>query len=209
MSPEALAARHPRLYHLTLAAAVPGILRYGLLSTASLLDLYEIPAADRLSIEGARRPARIEIHHCVHGTATITDNSPLVLASLATCLDDGLTPTDWLRLLNARAFLWANERGLQTLANAQGNRGRQLAILVIDTLGLAREHQTRIEISAINSGATVRRPPRRGLATFTPLAAYSYADWQKRRGKRDRIREVTVLGGVPDIAKYVQAVRKE
>ena len=207
MSPEELAARHPRLYHLTLAESVAGIMRHGLLATSSLLDLFAVPDVERAAIESARRADRMVIAHPLHGSAIITDNRPIVMSSLANCLDDGLQPADWLRLLNARVFFWVSETGLQSLAGAQLNRGRKLAVLVVDTLGVARAHRDRIELSAINSGSTVRRPPRRGLSTFTPLGARDYKDWQTQRGRKDTIREVTVRAGVPDIAEHMIEVR--
>ncbi len=81
-------------------------------------------------------------------------------------------------------------------------------MLTIDTLPLARDYADAIELSPINSGATIRKPARRGLATFTPLRAMPYVAWSAKRGRRDRILEVTVVGGIPDIAKYVIAVRR-
>ena len=203
MSPEDLATLHPRLYHVTTPGALPGILRHGLLPTTRLLDLFEVPAADRPAIEATRRPGSVALRHPVHGTAVITDNLPLHVRALEACLDDGLAPSDWFRILNERVFLWADEAGLQRLLGARLNRGRARDVLELDTLGLARAHLGQVEISAINSGATLRRAARRGRATFTRLGRCTYAEWQRLRGRRDRILEVTVVGGIPDIAAYL------
>lgn len=203
LSPEDLAARHPRLYHLTEPDALPGIMRHGLLPTQWLLTLFEVAEADRRAIERQRRPASIRLTHPVHGRATITDNMPLSMAALATCLDDGLAPEDWLRILNERVFFWADEKGLAALLGARLNRAREREVLVLDTLSVARRYLGQMELSAINSGATIRRAARRGLSTFVPTERHSYAAWRRLRGGLDRVREVTVVGGVLDVADHL------
>lgn len=207
VSPEDLAALHPRLYHLAVPGTLDGVRRHGLLPTARLLDLFGVPEADRAAIEGARRPASVVLRHPVHGTATVTDNLPLHENALRACLDDGLQPADWFRILNGRVFLWADEAGLARLLHARTVRGRAREVLEFDTLSLARRHHDRIELSAINSGATLRRPARRGLSTFTPMDRHTYPEWRRLRGRRDRILEVTVVGGIPDAADLVAASR--
>ncbi len=207
MTPEQLAARHPRLYHVTTPGAWNTISRLGLLSASALLDLFRLDADRRAELTARRRPREVRIEHPLHGTAVLNDNLPLSERALASCLDDGLTPQDWLGLLNGRVFFWADPQGLDRLMGARMNRNRPREVLVFDTLGLARAHAENIEISPINSGSTIRRPARRGRATFTPLLAKSYADWQRQRGRQDRILEVTVRGGVADIARYLVEVR--
>ncbi len=209
MRAEELAARHPRLFHLTAPGNLPGILRHGLLATSALLTLFEVADDGRAALEAAPRPDGVVLRHPVQGEAGLTDNLPLSVAALTGCLDDGVTAADWLRLLNRRVFLWADEAGLGRLLDARLNRGRDRIVLVLDTLGVVRDHAERVELSAINSGATMRRPARRGLATFTPLAAApSLGDWRRLRGGRDDVREVTVLGGIGDVSRYLVEVRQ-
>jgi hypothetical protein len=167
-----------------------------------------VPAGRRTALTERRRPAEVALDHPRHGRVVLNDNLPLSEAALAGCLDDRLQPRDWLAMLNARVFFWADESGLMRLLAARMNRGRAREVLVVDTLGLATAHAARMEICPINSGSTIRRPARRGLATFTPLGAMGYAEWRRRRGGRDRILEVTVVGGVPDIARHVIERRK-
>lgn len=184
-------------------ASLPGILRHGLLPTSALLSLFEVPDAERPAIERKRRPGSVTLAHPVHGRAVITDNLPLSEAALEACLDDGLAPADWLALLNGRVFFWPDREGLGRLLGARLNRGRERSVLVFDTLGLARAHGERMELAAINTGSTIRRPARRGRSTFTPLRRHDYEAWQRLRGGRDRIREVTVVGGVSPIAEHL------
>ncbi len=204
MTPEELAALHPRLYHVTTPGAWPGIARHGLLSAAASLARLGVPAEQARRLTTTRRPVEVPLADGA-GRVVLNDNSPLSEAALCHCLDDGLTPAEWLAMLNARVFFWADEAGLARLLAARMNRGRARTVLVLDTLGLARAHAARVELCPINSGATLRRPARRGLATFTPLGAMSYQEWRRRRGRStpDRILEIVVQGGVPDIADHL------
>ncbi len=208
MTPEELAARHPRLFHVTLPGATASILKRGLLPASRLLELFEAGPEQRMRLERAPRPAAVPLCHPLHGTAVINDQAPMTAAGLAKCLDDGLAPADWLALLNRRVFFWSGEEGLARLLGARANRMRTVDVLIVDTLGLARAFAETIEICPINSGATMRRPARRGLSTFTPLLALPYEAWSRQRGRRDRILEVTVVGGVTDIGRYVVEVRR-
>lgn len=203
MSPEDLAKLHPRLFHVTEPGAWAGIREHGLLSSASLLTLFKAPPDIRDAALRSRRPLPVPITHPVHGCAVLNDNIPLTEKALSMCLDDGLLPEDWLGMLNTRVFFWPDEASVQTFLGARFNRGKRKEVLAFDTLSLARAHSGRMELCPINSGATIRKPARRGLATFTPLAAMSYAQWRAQRGGRDTIREVTVRDGIPDIASYL------
>lgn len=207
MSPEELAERHPRLFHVTEPGAWPSIARLGLLSTRRLLDLFEVGAERRLALETRRRPDAVALEHPEHGRVLLNDQRPLSESALRRCLDDGLEPADWIGMLNDRVFFWADQSGLDRLLSARMNRARPRAILVVDTLSLARAHAGRIEICPINSGATMRRPARRRLGTFTPLEAMSFAAWRRKRGQRDSIVEVMVRDGVSDIERHVREVR--
>ncbi|NAZ36084.1 hypothetical protein [Rubellimicrobium sp. CFH 75288] len=204
MTPEALAALHPRLFHLTAPEALQGIARHGLLPPLALLELFEADEALRARTL-ARRAAPVVLTHPRHGTATVMDNAPLSDAKLARVLDDGLSPADWRRMLAGRVFFWPRPEDLARLLGARLNRTRPRAALVFDTLSLARAHRDRLEISPINAGATLRAPARRGLATFAPLSGTDWSAWRRRRGLSapDRIREVTVRGPVPDAMRHV------
>ena len=209
MTPEELATLHPRLYHTTDAANLDGILRHGLLATHGILDLFGVPPAERETFVRQRRPDRVRLERPDGGVAVITDNGPLHMASLASCLDDGLTPADWCAKLNERVFFWVDERSLHRLVNAAASRERDRVALVFDTSRLAHVYAGQIELSPINSGSTLRKPARRGEATFTPLLRYSYAEWRRLRQQRgekttpDSIKEVTVLGGIQDVRPFL------
>jgi hypothetical protein len=203
MTPEELAERHPKLYHITEPGASLSIKRHGLLSTTRLLKLYEVETTQREQLETKRRPLAVEIQHPHHGSIVLNDNAPLSEVALQKCLDDDLSPADWLKLLNARVFFWPDEKSLNLHLSARLNRTRSREVFVVDTLSLVKAHVERIELSPINSGVTFRKAARRGLTTFTPLLKHSYSEWSKLRGSRDKIHEVTVLDHVEDIAEHI------
>lgn len=209
MTAAELAARHPRLYHLTDPLAWGSIRRHGLLSAAALVELFELPAPRRAELLAARRPHAVAIEHPRHGRAVLSDNLPLSERALERCLDDGLSPSDWLRLLNARVFFWASREGLARLAGARRNRDRPRLTLELDTLSLASAHAERLCLSPINSGATLRRAVRRGRTTFTPMLRHDYAAWSRLRGRRDRVLEVTVDTAVPDVERHLVALHRD
>lgn len=203
MSPEELAAKHPLLYHITRPEAMPGIRKHGLLPASSLLALFEIPSKQRELVESRRRATSVAIRHPVHGEATLTDNQPLSNAALSSCLDDGLTPADWLRLLNQRVFFWVDEKDVDSHLRASIRLGEKRVVLMLDTLGVIRSRYELVELAPINTGSTIRRPARRGLSTFTPARLHGYREWQRLRGGHDRVKELTIKGCVDDIDAHM------
>lgn len=203
MTPKELATRHPRLYHVTEPGAWNNIKQHGLLSTSHILDLYEIQGAHRTEIVGKRRPQAIALEHPQYGRVVINDNVPMSEQALLKCLDDNLTPADWLGLLSEYVFFWPDEANLQRHLQAKLNRFRSREVIVIDTVSLAEVYVECMALSPINSGSTIRKPARRGLKTFTPLLHHSFNEWRKLRGGRDDIREVVVQGTIKDITSYV------
>jgi hypothetical protein len=204
MTPEDLAQRHPRLYHLTSPGAVESIRRHGLLPPLSLLDLFGADPGTRTRAL-ARRPEAVVLTHPVHGRAVVTDNRPLSDVALARILDDGLSPDDWRWRLAERVFFWVDGRDLAKLRGARLNRDRARVVIEFDTLSLARAHADKLEISPINSGATIHDPPRRGNGTYAPLLCTDWQEWRRRRGRvaPDRVKEVTIRGPVLDAGAHI------
>ena len=78
VTPEELAQAYPRLYHMADAQSWESIRKHGLLSTSSLLDLYEVKEKERADIEIRRRPDSVPILHDKHGRAVVRDQKPLI-----------------------------------------------------------------------------------------------------------------------------------
>ena len=203
MLPEELASHHPVLFHLADAEAFEGIKRHGLLSAATLVEVFEVEAELRAQLLTQRRPKPVRLLHEKHGIAILNDNRPLSEAKLAKCLDDGLSVADWLLMLNSRVFFWADERRLARLKEAPINKERPKIILRLRTLDLVADHAQFAELSPINTGATIHVPARRGLSTFSRLSSHSYPDWRHLRRKNDKIAEVVFTRPIHSIEKYL------
>ncbi|MEM1255068.1 MAG: hypothetical protein AAGI69_21750 [Cyanobacteria bacterium P01_H01_bin.21] len=208
MTIDELACLHPYLFHVTTPGAWASIRQHGLLSTQRLLELFDVERELQQQLQTTRRATAVPLHHAEYGNVVLNDNLPLSEKALSHCLDDGLTPEQWLAMLNERVFFWPDEAGLASMFNAKMNRNRTREVLVVETAKLPSAIATRMELCPINSGSTIRKPARRGLHTFTPLGKHTYRDWQKLRGRRDRIREVVFRGSVDEIENYVIDVRQ-
>jgi hypothetical protein len=207
MTPEELAERHPRLFHVTTPGAWDSIRRFGLLSTEALLRAAGRPADEIERLTTRRRPARVVLDATALGRIVLNDNIPLSEKALEKCLTGGLKPAEWLRILNQRVFFWVGDARMQLLRDARANQADRREVLVFDTLGLVRHCAERVAIAPINTGSTLRAPAARGPDTFTPLGAMTYREWQRRRmppnRSPDHIVEVTVSAGIPGIERYL------
>ena len=111
----------------------PSIQRHGLLSTSALLDLFAVPEPQRGAIERAHRPNCVLLQHPSHGRAAIRDQKPMSDAALRRCLQDGMTPEEWYRLLNGRVFFWPTRSRLLGLLGARPYRSMDHDVLELDT----------------------------------------------------------------------------
>jgi len=196
----------PTLYHMAERGSWPSIRQHGLLSTSALLDLYGVHGAERDAIEAQRRPAGVRLEHPALGAAVVRDQQPMDDAGLRKCLEDGLSPENWYRLLNRKVFFWLTRARLDRLLNARPYRNLEHDVLELDTAALVAAYRGAITLSPINSGATRPFPAPRGLATFLPIAEYPYAYWRSKRPRGERIVELAVDRGVPDIFRFVRQV---
>lgn len=206
MDTQQLITQFPRLYHLTAFGGAQGILRHGLLSTSRLLDLFEVYGERRRRLETQQRLETTRLVHPRHGTALLRDQKPLSERALARCLEPGISPPDWYRLLNNKTFFWLSRRRLEKLLNARANRELRHAILIIDTAKLVDRYEPVIELAPINTGNAQRRARPRGSRTFLPIGDYPYRDWRKKRPAWDAVVELTIAEAVEDIADFVIAI---
>jgi hypothetical protein len=203
-----LIAIYPRLFHLAEDGSWESIERHGLLSTSALLDLHGVAGAERAAIELARRPQSVSIAGQGLQPAVVRDQKPMTASALEKCLTGGVTPRDWFEILNGRVFFWLSKRRVTRLLGARAYRERPQIVLTVDTRSLVDSYRDRIELSPINSGATIYNPAPRGRSTFVPISDYPFDDWAKKRGRDNAVVELVVRGGVPDIRLHVVAVQR-
>ena len=188
--------RHPRLFHMATAGALPQIQRYGLLSTKKTLEMLGVPEDESEKLLSQRRPQSVGLSHPEYGNFVLRDQKPMRDAALATCLE-GVTIPDWYRLLNERVFMWATQERVETLLGARAYRSTSHLVLTIDTAKLVADHEEDLRLSSINSGATLYVPPQRGINTFCRLS-----DYELFNGRR-QIVEVTVYEAIPRMGEYI------
>lgn len=196
----------PTLYHMAEAGSWPSIQNYGLLSTTALLDRYEIAGAARAAMESKRRPTSVPLERTGFGRAVVRDQLPMDDEGLSRCLEDGLSPEDWYRTLNAKVFFWLTWERLLRLLNAGTYRLQEHDVLALDAKSLVQAYEDKIWLCPINSGCTKPFPHPRGKNTFQRTSDYPYAEWKAKRKRGERAVEVAVDYAVPDAAKFVTRV---
>lgn len=205
MDIEVLIKTYPYLYHMAEEGSWPLIQKHGLLSTAALLDLHKVTGAVRASLETQRRPEKFSLTSKHFDTVVLRDQKPIIETKLQKCLQDGLHPSDWYRILNGKTFFWVDTNRLSTLLNAHHYKNGEHIVLTVRTEPLVRAYAETISLCHMNSGNTLPFAHPRGKNTFLPINQYP----AKPSGLPvKRVAELVVDYGVPDIAKYVASVTR-
>jgi hypothetical protein len=197
---------YPRLYHLTHLDNWPLIRQLGLLSTSALLDLFEIDGDERRAVESCNRRDLVPIRSAAHGLAILRDQKPMDDRGLARALTDGITPTEWYRLVNRHVFFWVDRRRVDRLLGARAYRNGRHALLVVRTRDLLDRHSDQVVLSPLNTGATKPMPHPRGRDCFVRPAAYPFAQLVQRRSRRDAVVELAIPTAVPDLLYALERV---
>jgi hypothetical protein len=202
-------AVYPRLWHMAEDGSWPSIQQNGLLSTAALLDLYRIDGARRFELLSRNRRESVKITRAGLPDAVVRDQKPMSDSALQKCLQAGMTPRQWYEMLNEKVFFWLSRKRLRRLLNARAYRNQAHTVLTVRTETLLDAHRDRILLSPINSGSTIWNPQPRGPSTFLPMSEYPFDVMRKRKGSRaNAVVELTVSGGVRDIADHVLAAHR-
>jgi hypothetical protein len=141
----------PTLYHMAQRQSWPKIRKHGLLSTTALLDRYGLTGVKRQSIEAQRRPISVTLEREDLGRAVIRDQSPMDDNGLVRCLQDGLSPQDWYRLLNSKVFFWLTRARLLRLLNAGTYRSEEHDVLELEASQLVTAYKDRILLFCVAS----------------------------------------------------------
>jgi hypothetical protein len=196
-----------RIYHLAEASNWPSIQRHGLLSASRLMEVAGLTRADRDRLGRTQRLAHTELRNGVH----IRDQRPMPPAALDRCLRD-MGPGDWYAMINARVFFWLGVDRLNRQKAACEPRPQ--IVMAVDTAALVAAYEKRVAVTPINTGNARRKPARRGVATFVPLAEWVKSGWSSetatlgipsRRDSHQPV-ELTVIDAVPDIMRFVVGI---
>lgn len=198
----------PRLFHMAEAGSWNSIRDRGLLSTTALLDLFEVEGSARAAIESSRRSHPFELTNEQLPRAVVRDQLPMDDTGLRRALPVNLEPADWYRLLNGRVFFWLTEERLNRLLGAAAYKGAEHDVLEIDAPALVSAYLERIWLCPINSGCTKPMPHPRDLNTFSRIANYPYEQWRRKRKKGERVVELCVDYGIPDIGEFTTRVTR-
>ncbi|MEQ8819718.1 MAG: hypothetical protein RLY93_05695 [Sumerlaeia bacterium] len=191
MTPEQLAERHPRFYHMAEVEAWPSIRRHGLLSACALAELFELTGDDLDRAVRRYRPKCLTLTHPVHGEAILRDQHPMPPGKIRKVIPATWQPEDWYFHVNGHAFLWPSEDRLGRIRQFYSDRDS--IVLVVDANRLLARHAGAVRLSPINSGSIpsfVERDDR----TYRPLADFP---------DKNEVAEIVVPVGIPDIADHV------
>lgn len=196
-------ARYPRLYHMAESGSWRSVRERGLLSTSALLDLFEIGGSKRREIESEWRPDCVTINHPDHGAAVIRDQHPMPPEHLAKAVD-GISPQQWYRFLNRKAFLWLCEKRLMRMLNADRYHDSEHDVLTIDTRSFVGAYMDRIRVCQINSGFAKpvygKPPAKRSFERFQTI------EQRAARQGLGGLAELTVHYAAPDAWRFVKSV---
>jgi hypothetical protein len=200
---EDLIERYPRLYHMAFAECYGSILKRGLLSAKRLVEAAQIDDEQRSRLLTQRRPDSVRLT-TNEGEFWLRDQKPLSEKRLASCLEGGLTPSQWCESLNSRIYFWVRENKVRELLSAGAYAAGNHVVLVVDTRSLIDEYRDHVRLAAMNTGATRPMAFTRGPDTFKPLDTYPFA-FRRKKGLEPVI-EFTILDGVPNIEEHLVAV---
>ncbi len=192
----------PYLFHMAERGAWNGIQKHGLLSTSSLLDLYEVDGDERLAIESKRRDETIEIKDRVK----IRDQRVMDDDKLKLCLPRDISTRQWYEFLNRKVFFWLTKKRLDTFSTASTYHNTEHEVLVLNSRKLVKAYRDRIWLCPINSGSTLFCPVERSYSTFSRINYYPYYFWWNKRDKKDPVVELCVDYRISDIVRFVERV---
>lgn len=201
-----LARLYPTAYHMAEDGSWPSIRDRGLLSTKAIVDLYQPNDQVKADILAVVRRKKITLTR--NGLPDVTIRDQLPAKFLNACLEEGVTPQEYLDALNGRAFFWLSRERLMKLLQAQQYRNLRQTVLHVDTSALLNAYPDRVQLAPYNTGSMhVPTAPKRGPGVFSDLADYPYDEWARRRGRSgEPVVELTIDYAVPDISEYVTRV---
>lgn len=185
-------AKYPRLYHLAADGSWPSIRDHGLWATQTLVNRSELPAEERERLLSERRTESVTLSVPEIGDVVLRDHGPLNEVKLAKALTEGMTVSDWLRLLNRYVFLYPDRKPLEALQGAYGHE--PVVLIELNASSMISRYDSLLRVSGINTGSTAYAAAKRGESTFQSVAMFN---------KTRTVKEVAIEHGIPDLAKHL------
>ena len=200
-----LVERPPVVFHAASASAWGSIQEHGLLSTARLLDLFEVDQGERDRLLTQKRDESVLLEAPGRQPALIRDQKPMKF--IEERIEPDSTLARYLLAINSRVFFWPTAERLQRLQGAKEYRHEAQVVLHVDMKALVERYESQIRLCRFSSGAVSQKNhPARGHNSWLPIGDYAYAEYRRRYGARGALAEVTVLDGVSDVLDLVLKV---
>ncbi len=162
------------MFHMAEDGSWPSIVSNGLLSTSTLLTLYDYQGPARDELESEWRENKVPIHRDGLPNAILRDQKPMPPHSLAPTLTNGMSTNEWYRLINGKVFFWVKWEDLEKFMDAKEYRNSPQLAIVIDTDALVKQYTDRITLCSFNSGSTLADYPRpRGRESFLSISEHN------------------------------------
>lgn len=188
----------PSVYHAASGLAWPSIQQHGLLSTARLLDLFDVDPLARSELLTRPRSESTNLATPRLPPAVIRDQKPMKF--LRDKIEPGHSLEEFLVAINSRVFFWPNRDRLERLRHAKEYRDEEQVVLRIDTQKLVDRYEHQIQLCRFNSGAiTQRNHPTRSRDSWVSIRRFPYDEYRRKHGRDGALAEVTVLDAVPDV----------
>ena len=203
----------PVLYHVTASGSWYSIKEHGLLSTNALLDNSTLEEGESMRIRRNHRPECVTVQgkgsHRIPLKADIRDQIPMNDKTLRRQLEAqkaGITAEEWYERQNDRVFFFVSREAAVGLMTLYAERGRPQCMLEVCTKSLFKACYDKIELSEFNTGSNKQEPdvPKKEDGKWHGNLRKPWREYPAR--KRDRknvVKELTVPGGIPDIARHV------
>jgi hypothetical protein len=134
-------------------------------------------------------------------TVVLRDQEPLLRRrDVGSLMGDGLSVSDWVRILNRRVYLFTDRAAMDKVLNKYIELDGAQEVITFSPRQLFDLYRPRIELSAQNAGAIARTSgTQKRVETFLPVARFP----DKRPA------EVTVVDGIDDLSVVVFVERHQ
>jgi hypothetical protein len=192
----------PELVHVTFGRGWDNVQTSGcLMSVTTLVKEAGINGPDTVDLVSSYRQSLTSVT-LPDGTHAVLRDQLRRRKDVDSALKD-LTEREWLRLLNARVFLFpSGHKRISELVEAYTKRGYEQEVISFETAELLNGYEPEVEVCTVNSGTFSRtKAPSRGRDTFVPLAKFPEKSLA-------RVQEVTVFDRLHIDDKSVRGVMR-